>query len=266
MTSQYDASFAYTGPISAEVQAANAREIERSMFMPSKLANAKLHANNELQRWVLACNRLVWAICRPIRASLTTARSRRSWSSFRWKIVSDYWKNSGSQPRRVIWSRCFRRQRWRHMRGLKRSRQRKLGQMSKRRCGWRRTRRSWHRLRPNECCVRSSRCSTRRRKRHGFVLGARGDRTQHSSVGFRCGNMVIDRGPTNPDSHRVQGTPQFTTSPDPGIVGMSLFVPIPDTDFSVVSRKQRFGFRWERFEHPRFARSSRSGPELELKS
>ena len=60
MTSQYDASFAYTGPISAEVQAANAREIERSMFMPSKLANAKLHANNELQRWVLACNRLVW--------------------------------------------------------------------------------------------------------------------------------------------------------------------------------------------------------------
>jgi hypothetical protein len=60
MTSQYDASFAYTGPISAEVQAAHTSEIEHSMFMPSKLTNAKLHANNELQRWVLACNRLVW--------------------------------------------------------------------------------------------------------------------------------------------------------------------------------------------------------------
>jgi hypothetical protein len=60
MTSQFDASFAYTGPISAEVQAAHASEIERLQFMLSKIANAKLHANNERQRWVLACNRLVW--------------------------------------------------------------------------------------------------------------------------------------------------------------------------------------------------------------
>jgi hypothetical protein len=60
MTSQFDASFAYTGPISAELQAAHAREVEHLQFMLSKIANAKLHANNELQRWVLACNRLVW--------------------------------------------------------------------------------------------------------------------------------------------------------------------------------------------------------------
>lgn len=60
MTGQFDASFAYTGPISPEVQAAHASEVEHAMFMLSKLANAKLHANNELQRWVLACNRLVW--------------------------------------------------------------------------------------------------------------------------------------------------------------------------------------------------------------
>ncbi len=60
MTSQFDASFAYNEPISAEVQATHASEVERAMFMLSKLANAKLHANNELQRWVLACNRLVW--------------------------------------------------------------------------------------------------------------------------------------------------------------------------------------------------------------
>lgn len=60
MTSQFDASFSYTGPIGEDVQAAHAAEIERAMFMPGKLANAKLHAKNELQRWVLACNRLVW--------------------------------------------------------------------------------------------------------------------------------------------------------------------------------------------------------------
>jgi hypothetical protein len=60
MTSQFDASFAYTGPVSAEVQTAQSREIEQLRLMPGKLANAKLHANNELQRWVLACNRLVW--------------------------------------------------------------------------------------------------------------------------------------------------------------------------------------------------------------
>ena len=60
MPRQFDASFAYPGPVSAEVQAAHASEIEQLMLMSSKLANAKLHANNELQRWVLACNRLVW--------------------------------------------------------------------------------------------------------------------------------------------------------------------------------------------------------------
>lgn len=60
MTSPFDASFAYTGPLRDEIKAEHAREIERSMMMTGKLANAKLHANNELQRWVLACNRLVW--------------------------------------------------------------------------------------------------------------------------------------------------------------------------------------------------------------
>jgi hypothetical protein len=65
MTSQFDASFAYNEPISAEVQAAHASEIDSAMFMLSKLANAKLHANNELQRWVLACNRLVWGAMPP---------------------------------------------------------------------------------------------------------------------------------------------------------------------------------------------------------
>src|SRR5579883_3262493 len=60
MTSQFDASFAYTGPISEDVKAAHFHEAGLLRSMPAKLANAKLHANNELQRWVLACNRLVW--------------------------------------------------------------------------------------------------------------------------------------------------------------------------------------------------------------
>jgi hypothetical protein len=60
MSTPFDASLAYTGPIGAEVQAANAAEVAHCGFMPGKLANAKLHANNEVQRWVLACNRLVW--------------------------------------------------------------------------------------------------------------------------------------------------------------------------------------------------------------
>jgi len=60
MSTPFDASFASAGAISAEVQAAHASEVERCMMMPGKLANAKLHADNELQRWVLACNRLVW--------------------------------------------------------------------------------------------------------------------------------------------------------------------------------------------------------------
>jgi len=60
MTGQFDASFAYTGPLGEEIRKAHREEVEHAMFMPSKLANAKLHANNDLQRWVLACNRLVW--------------------------------------------------------------------------------------------------------------------------------------------------------------------------------------------------------------
>ena len=47
-------------PSSEEVQAEHAKEIETSRNMLSKLANAKLHAGNELQRWVLSCNRFIW--------------------------------------------------------------------------------------------------------------------------------------------------------------------------------------------------------------
>jgi hypothetical protein len=60
MTSQFDASYAYSGGIPEEIQAAHREEVERSKHMPGKLANAKLHANNEMQRWALSCNRLIW--------------------------------------------------------------------------------------------------------------------------------------------------------------------------------------------------------------
>jgi hypothetical protein len=60
MSTPFDVSFASAGVIGAEVQAAHASEVGTCMMMPGKLANAKLHADNELQRWVLACNRLVW--------------------------------------------------------------------------------------------------------------------------------------------------------------------------------------------------------------
>lgn len=58
--SQFDASFVYIGPLSEEVIARHRQEVERSMRMPSALANAKLHAERELNRWVVSCNRLVW--------------------------------------------------------------------------------------------------------------------------------------------------------------------------------------------------------------
>ncbi len=60
MSSQFDASYAYMGPISEQVQEAHRQEVEHCQNMPGKLGNAKLHANNELQRWALSCNRLVW--------------------------------------------------------------------------------------------------------------------------------------------------------------------------------------------------------------
>ncbi len=60
MTSQFDASLAYSDPISPEVLADQRQAVEAAMRMPSALANAKLHAENELKRLVLACNRFVW--------------------------------------------------------------------------------------------------------------------------------------------------------------------------------------------------------------
>jgi hypothetical protein len=60
MTSQFDASLVHDDPISEDILAEQRKAVEHWVRMPSALANAKLHAENELQRLVLACNRLVW--------------------------------------------------------------------------------------------------------------------------------------------------------------------------------------------------------------
>ncbi len=60
MTQPFDASLIDNEPVSDTVLAAHQRDVESWMTMQSALANAKLHAVNELTRLVNACNRLSW--------------------------------------------------------------------------------------------------------------------------------------------------------------------------------------------------------------
>lgn len=60
MSHAFDASLAGAGPVSEEAQARQRREVEGWERMPSALANAKLHAQRELERLVGSCNRLAW--------------------------------------------------------------------------------------------------------------------------------------------------------------------------------------------------------------
>jgi hypothetical protein len=60
MTAPFDASLIDQEPVDAEVMARHRREVESCMTMQSAMANAKLHAENELQRLVALCNRLAW--------------------------------------------------------------------------------------------------------------------------------------------------------------------------------------------------------------
>jgi hypothetical protein len=60
MSTQFDASLIHSDPVSEEVLSEQRRAVESAMRMPGALANVKLHAQNELQRLVSACNRMVW--------------------------------------------------------------------------------------------------------------------------------------------------------------------------------------------------------------
>lgn len=59
-TEEFDASLVHTDPVGEEVLAQQIRMVEQLMTRPNALANAKLHAENELHRLVMACNRLAW--------------------------------------------------------------------------------------------------------------------------------------------------------------------------------------------------------------
>ncbi len=57
---EFDASLVHTDPVSEEVLAQQNHMAEQLMLRPNALANAKLHAENELRRLVSVCNRLAW--------------------------------------------------------------------------------------------------------------------------------------------------------------------------------------------------------------
>lgn len=60
MSNEFDASQVSADPVAAEVLAEHDRTMEHLAKMPNALANAKLHAENEMQRIVNVCNRLAW--------------------------------------------------------------------------------------------------------------------------------------------------------------------------------------------------------------
>jgi hypothetical protein len=60
MSNPFDASLIDAGPIGAEVLAEQAGKVADLMQRPNALANAKLHADNEMRRLVMACNRTAW--------------------------------------------------------------------------------------------------------------------------------------------------------------------------------------------------------------
>jgi hypothetical protein len=60
MNSQFDASQIDSGPLSGEVLAAQQENVSHLMQRPNALANAKLHAERDLPRLIMACNRTAW--------------------------------------------------------------------------------------------------------------------------------------------------------------------------------------------------------------
>lgn len=57
---EFDASLVHSDAVSDEVLAQQNKMAEQLMLRPNALANAKLHAENELHRLISACNRLAW--------------------------------------------------------------------------------------------------------------------------------------------------------------------------------------------------------------
>jgi hypothetical protein len=60
MSSHFDASGVWSEPVSGEIVAEHQRRVDGWMLWPSALSNAKLHAEQELDRLVAICNRIAW--------------------------------------------------------------------------------------------------------------------------------------------------------------------------------------------------------------
>lgn len=58
--SEFDASLIWSEPVGGEVRAAQQSNVDELRKRPNALANAKLHAERELERAIMVCNRLVW--------------------------------------------------------------------------------------------------------------------------------------------------------------------------------------------------------------
>jgi hypothetical protein len=58
--SEFDASLVWGEPVGGDVRAAQESNVAELRKRPNALANAKLHAERELERAIMVCNRLVW--------------------------------------------------------------------------------------------------------------------------------------------------------------------------------------------------------------
>jgi hypothetical protein len=60
MSSVFDASLIESEPLADEILAKQAADVTHLMERPNALSNAKLHAERELPRLVMACNKTAW--------------------------------------------------------------------------------------------------------------------------------------------------------------------------------------------------------------
>ncbi len=93
MSNPFDASQIWSEPVGAETLAEQSRTVEHLMLMPSALANAMLHAQNEMQRLINACNRTAWGSVpselRPPEPSETAALLEGLSAEHREKLMRD---------------------------------------------------------------------------------------------------------------------------------------------------------------------------------
>lgn len=60
MSNEFDATLVCDEPVHPDIIAGHIREVDHLAPRPTALANAKLHAERELQRLIIVSNRLVW--------------------------------------------------------------------------------------------------------------------------------------------------------------------------------------------------------------